>query len=131
VATSDIVITTAQVPGRRAPVLITTEMIQAMRPGAVVVDLAASTGGNCEPTRAGETVEVGEVRVFGPLDLASRTAGDASEMYARNVSALVEHLTQEGRLVVDPDDEIAAGACVARDGEIVSDQVRAALEGSA
>jgi NAD(P) transhydrogenase subunit alpha len=71
------------------------------------------------------------VRVLGPLDLASRTAGDASEMYARNVSALVDHLTRDGRLVLDPDDEIAAGACVVRDGEIVSDVVRAALEGSA
>jgi NAD(P) transhydrogenase subunit alpha len=128
VAGADIVITTAQVPGRPAPQLVSQGMIESMKPGAVVVDLAASTGGNCEPTRPGETVEVGGVLVMGPLDLASRNAGHASEMYARNVTALIEHLDDDGQLVVDPEDGIAAATCVTRDGRVVLDRVREALE---
>jgi NAD(P) transhydrogenase subunit alpha len=130
VAASDIVITTAQVPGRRAPRLITTGMIEDMKPGSVVVDLAAASGGNCEPTVAGETVVVGEVAVIGPTDLASNTAGDASEMYARNVATLIEYLVSDGQLVVDLEDEITGGCCVAHEGAIVDDRVRSALEGS-
>jgi H+-translocating NAD(P) transhydrogenase subunit alpha len=130
VASSDVVITTAQVPGRAAPILVTTSMVEAMRPGSMIVDTAASTGGNCELTVAGDVVEHAGVTIHGPLDLASRTAGDASEMYAKNVVALVTHLTRDGDLVVSDDDEIARESCVAREGEVVSARVRDALEGA-
>ena len=128
VAESDVVITTAQVPGRRAPVLVTKEMVESMRPGAVVVDAAASTGGNCELTRPGEIVIYGAVTIHGPLDLASRGAGDASEMYSRNIISLLDHLIEDGELRIDPEDEIAS-ACVTRGGEIVNQRVRDAVEG--
>jgi NAD(P) transhydrogenase subunit alpha len=129
VAAADLVITTAQVPGRAAPVLVTTEMVEAMAPGSVVVDLATSTGGNCEVSRPGETVVHAGVTVLGPLDLPSRTAGDASEMYSRNVVSLLTHLTgEDGTLTVDLEDEITAGACVTHGGEILNEWVRAALE---
>ncbi len=130
VANADIVIATAQVPGRAAPVLITRQMILAMRPGSVVVDLAASTGGNCEITVAGEEIDVGGVKVLGPTDLPSRTSGHASDMYARNVTELIRHLTSTGSLVIDPEDEIAAAVCITSGGQIRSDEVRRALEGA-
>lgn len=130
VAESDVVITTAQVPGRRAPLLVTTTMVESMRPGAVVVDLAASTGGNCEATVADETISVGMVTVLGPTNLPSGAAGDASEMYGRNLVALLDHLITEGALVIDPEDEIAAAVCVARDGVVQDPRVLAALEGA-
>jgi NAD(P) transhydrogenase subunit alpha len=130
VAASDIVITTAQVPGKPAPVLVTRAMVERMRPGSVVIDLAAGTGGNCEATVPDEEVDVGGVLVLGPRDLAVGTAGHASEMYSRNVTALIRHLTPAGMLVVDPADPITAAACVAHAGEIGA-AVRAALpEGS-
>lgn len=130
VAASDVVVTTAAVPGRAAPILVTEAMVASMRPGSLIVDAAASTGGNCELTVAGEIVRHAGVTIHGPLDLASRTAGDASEMYAKNVVSLITHLTRDGSLVVDDEDEIARESCVARGGEVVSDRVRAALEGS-
>lgn len=126
VATSDVVITTAQVPGRSAPILVTEEMVGTMQPGSLIVDCAASTGGNCEVTRPGEVVSHRGVTVHGPLDLASGTAGDASEMYSRNLVALIQHLAGEDGLVLE--DEIGREACVARNGEITNERVRAALE---
>lgn len=130
VSQSDVVITTAQVPGRRAPLLISTAMVETMKPGAVVVDLAASTGGNCDLTRAGEVVDHGGVFIHGPLDLAARSAADASEMYSKNVTSLIAHLFGEDGADGDPDDEIAVGTCVVRSGEITDDRVRQALEGA-
>ena len=127
-AESDVVITTAQVPGRRAPILITKAMVESMRPGAVIVDTAASTGGNCELTRPGETVDHGGVTIHGPLDLASRAAGDASEMYSRNIISLLGHLVREGELVVDRENDEIAAACIAIGGAIVDDRVAAAVE---
>ncbi|NQV07658.1 NAD(P) transhydrogenase subunit alpha, partial [bacterium] len=130
VMAADIVITTAQVPGRAAPRLITRDMVEGMRRGSVVIDLAASTGGNCEVTVAGETVDLDGVRVMGPLDLASRGAAHASEMYSRNVTALIKHLTdEEGAFGAKTEDEITAGVFVTRGGEIVNERVAAALEG--
>jgi NAD(P) transhydrogenase subunit alpha len=131
VAASDIVITTAQVPGRTAPRLITREMVAAMRPGSVIVDLAASTGGNCELTLPDEEVNAEGVLILGPRDLAAGTAGHASEMYSRNVTALIEHLAPDGALKIDPADPIAAAACVTHDGRVISAAVQAALEGKA
>lgn len=130
VAQSDVVITTAQVPGRKAPILITTEMVESMKLGGVVVDLAASTGGNCELTKAGEIVDHGGVDIHGPLDLPSRTPGHASEMYSRNVTSLIEHLFGENGADEDPDDEIARETCVVRSGQITQERVRQALGGT-
>lgn len=101
-----------------------------MSPGAIVVDLAASTGGNCELTRADEVVDHNGVLIHGPTDLASRTATHASEMYSRNVTSLFMHLFGEDGHADDPDDEIATGSCVARGGNIVNERVAAALEGT-
>lgn len=130
VAAADIVITTAQVPGRAAPVLVTAEMVADMKTGSVLIDLAASSGGNCEVTEAGKTIDYHGVSVIGPLDLPSRTSTHASEMYSRNVFSLFDYLTDDaGNLVLDPEDEIAAGCTVVLDGKITNERVRAAAEG--
>jgi NAD(P) transhydrogenase subunit alpha len=110
----DAVITTAAIPGRPAPKLIPASAVRAMRPGSVIVDLAAATGGNCELTRPGETVVESGVTIIGLTNLASQMASDASRLYARNVQALLNHLAPEGELVLDWEDEITAGACVTR-----------------
>jgi NAD(P) transhydrogenase subunit alpha len=110
----DIVITTAAVPGKPAPKLIPRAAVEGMRPGSVIVDLAAETGGNCELTRPGETVDAGGVEILGPLDLPSTMPFHASQLYARNVAALLTHLAPGGQLGLDWDDEITAGACVTR-----------------
>jgi NAD(P) transhydrogenase subunit alpha len=110
----DVVITTAAIPGRPAPKLIPASAVEAMRPGSVIVDLAAETGGNCELTQPGEEIDHGGVTIVGRLNLASEMAVHASQLYARNVQALLDHLAPEGQLVLDFDDEITAGACVTR-----------------
>ena len=107
-------ITTAAIPGRRAPRLIPASSVEAMIPGSVIVDLAADTGGNCELTEPGEEVVRHGVTIVGATDLPSSTPLDASRLYARNVLALLEHLAPEGELVLDFDDEITAAACVTR-----------------
>jgi NAD(P) transhydrogenase subunit alpha len=113
----DAVITTAAIPGRPAPKLIPASAVRAMRPGSVIVDLAAETGGNCELTEPGqETVREGVV-IVGLLNLPSEMPSDASRLYARNVQALLNHLAPEGELVLDWEDEITAGACVTRKAE--------------
>lgn len=121
---SDVVITTAAVPGAKAPVLITREMLEGMAPGSVLVDLAAERGGNCEATRAGETVTVSGVTVIGPLNLPSAVPYHASQMYARNLATFVRHLIREGSLVIDPDDEITRETLVTHNGEVVHQRVR-------
>jgi H+-translocating NAD(P) transhydrogenase subunit alpha len=113
----DIVITTAAVPGRPAPKLIPASAVRAMRPGSVVVDLAAETGGNCELTEPGEEVVREGVLIVGTLNLPSEMPYHASQLYARNVQALLDHLAPEGELVLDFEDEITAGACVTRTTE--------------
>ena len=129
IANADLVITTAAVPGRAAPVLVTRAMVDGMKAGSVIVDLAAATGGNCEVTVAGQTIDHGGVTVMGPLDLPSRTAGHASEMYSRNIASILEHLTDEkGNLTIDPDDEITAACLVANAGIVTNQQVRSMLE---
>jgi NAD(P) transhydrogenase subunit alpha len=110
----DAVITTAAIPGRPAPKLIPASAVRAMRPGSVIVDLAAATGGNCELTRPGETAVENGVTIVGLTNLPSEMASDASRLYARNVQALLNHLAPEGELALDWDDEITAGACVTR-----------------
>lgn len=130
VSRSDAVITTAAIPGRAAPRLITTQMVEAMHAGSVIVDLAAATGGNCELTRPDEVVEHNGVFVHGPTKLVSNLAAHASQMYARNVTALLDHLFPEGSLNLDFTDEIIAGSCVTHGGRIFNPRVAALIEGS-
>jgi H+-translocating NAD(P) transhydrogenase subunit alpha len=116
----DVVITTALVPGRPAPKLIPASAVAAMRDGSVIVDLAAEAGGNCELTTPGEVVVREGVTIAGPTDLPSTMAHHASQLYSRNVSALLLHLAPEGELKLDFDDEITAGACVTRREEVAA-----------
>jgi NAD(P) transhydrogenase subunit alpha len=121
IAKSDVVITTALVPGRAAPKLVTAAAVARMKPGAVIVDLAGEAGGNCELTQPGETIVTdGAVRIVAPLNLPSSMPEHASQLYARNVASLLELMTGEhGALALDFDDEIIRGACITRRGEIV------------
>jgi NAD(P) transhydrogenase subunit alpha len=127
----DAVICTAAVPGRPAPLLVTEQAVRNMKPGSVIVDLAAETGGNCELTEPGETVVREDVTIVGPLGLASDMADHASSLYARNVQALLELMVTDGELALDFEDEILAGACITRDGQIVHEGARQAVEAAA
>lgn len=123
----DVVITTAAVPGQKAPVLITGEMVSKMAPGSVIVDLAAERGGNCELTKPGETVNAHGVTILGPIDLPATIPYHASQMYARNISTFLLHLVKDGKLALDLEDEITRETLVARGGEVVHPRVRQAL----
>jgi len=127
VSRSDVVITTAQVPGRKAPLLVTRAMVEAMAPGSIIVDLAAAQGGNCELTRPGEPVSEHGVSVLGPLNLPASIPYHASQMYARNVSTFLLHLVRDGRIVFDGTDEITRGTLAAHDGKVTHPRVREAL----
>jgi NAD(P) transhydrogenase subunit alpha len=129
VAGADCVITTAAVPGRPAPRLITEEMVSAMQPGSVIVDLAAETGGNCALTEPGAIVERHRVRIDGSLNLPGTMPFHASLLYANNVANLLMHLAPEGTLNLDFEDEIIAGCCITHDGQIVNERVREAVGG--
>jgi NAD(P) transhydrogenase subunit alpha len=124
VADADVVITTAQIPGRPAPVLITDDMVADMRAGSVIVDLAAESGGNCSLTRPDEVVMKDGVSVLGPTDLSSTLPLHASQMYSRNVSALLLHLAKDGAIALDLDDEITRGCLITHDGAIVHERVK-------
>jgi len=127
----DVVITTAAVPGRPAPKLVLAEAIEGMRPGSIIVDLAAETGGNSELTRPGETVVEHDVTIVGPINLPSTMPEHASMLYARNVQSLLEVMTgEEGELNLNFEDEVIAGACVTRGGEIVHPGAKKAVEGA-
>src|SRR5215472_2345105 len=123
VAESDVVITAAVIPGKKPPVLVTTEMVKSMAPGSVIVDLAAERGGNCELTRAGELVVEHRVTIIGTINLASSVPYHASQMYARNLTAFLLHLVKEGKLQLNPDDEILQETLVTREGEVVNPRV--------
>ncbi|MHC5023464.1 MAG: Re/Si-specific NAD(P)(+) transhydrogenase subunit alpha [Planctomycetota bacterium] len=127
VADCDVVITTAAVPGREAPVLVTAAMVEGMRPGSVIVDLAAERGGNCELTEADQTVVAHGVTIVGPSNLPATVPHHASQMYARNMSTFLLHLAPEGELTIDMDDEITSGTLLTRGGEIVNRMAREAL----
>jgi NAD(P) transhydrogenase subunit alpha len=127
----DAVVSTAAVPGRPAPLLVTAQAVRNMKPGSVIVDLAAETGGNCELTEPGETIVREGVTIAGPLNLASSMPDHASSLYARNVQSLLELMVSEGELSLDFDDEVLAGACITRDGEIVHDGAREAAAAAA
>jgi NAD(P) transhydrogenase subunit alpha len=124
IAKSDVVITTAAVPGRRAPLLVTSEMVKGMRPGSVIVDLAADTGGNVELTQAGKDIDVGGVTIIGTKNVPSTMPLHASQLYARNVANLLLHLVKEGAIVLDFADEITKGCCVTHGGEIVNERAK-------
>jgi NAD(P) transhydrogenase subunit alpha len=139
-----VVITTALVPGRPAPKLVTAEAVQGMKPGSVIVDLAGESGGNCELTEPGKTAVKHDVKIVSPLNLPSSMAEHSSQLFARNVQALLDLLVVKKQdaaqpdgaggaveLKLDFDDEIVAGACVVRDGEVVNAGAKAALEANA
>ncbi len=126
-AEQNVVITTAAVPGKRAPILITREMAARMPPGSVIVDIAAERGGNCELTRAGETVEQNGVRVLGPVNLPATIPYHASQMYAKNIATFLKHLVKDGQLVLNRDDEIVRETLVTQGGEVVHPRVRESL----
>jgi NAD(P) transhydrogenase subunit alpha len=124
----DVVITTAAVPGRKAPILVTRQMVHGMSPGSVIVDLAAERGGNCEVTQAGTTVIEHGVSVIGPLNLPATVPSHASQMYGRNIVTFLKNmLTKDGALNIDLNDEITRETLVARDGEVVNPRVQALL----
>jgi NAD(P) transhydrogenase subunit alpha len=123
----DVVITTALVPGRRAPILVTEEAVKLMKPGSVIVDLAGEAGGNCELSEPGQSIVVHDVKILAPLNVPSTMAEHASQLYARNIQSLLGlMISDEGALELDFDDEVIAGACITRDGEIVHEGARAA-----
>ncbi len=127
VKTADVVITTAQVPGKKAPRLVTKEMVAQMKPGSVVVDLAAEQGGNCEVSEAGKDVVYEGVTVIGPINLPASMAIHASQMYAKNISTLLNYLVKEGELNLDFDDDIISGTVVTHGGEIRNQRVKDAI----
>jgi NAD(P) transhydrogenase subunit alpha len=130
VAAADALITTAAVPGRRAPVLVTRAMVEQMKPGSIVVDLAAETGGNVEGAVPGEVVRIGNAQVWGGQNVPSQMPGPASKLYAQNIVNIVTLMTVEGSFAPDFEDEIVAGSCVTHDGAIRHEPTRAALEGA-
>ncbi len=115
---SDVVITTALVPGKKAPLLITNDMVKDMKKGSIIVDVAAEQGGNCDMTQAGKEVVYNDVTVIGPVNLPSTMPVHASQMYSKNISALLQHITKDGKLNLDFDDDIINKSCVTHDGTI-------------
>jgi NAD(P) transhydrogenase subunit alpha len=124
---ADVVITTAQIPGKPAPVLVTADMVAAMKPGSVVVDLAAETGGNCALTEPGKTVVKHAVTIVGETNLPSLMASTASQLYSRNMLALIADITQDGKLTLNLDDEIIKGALITHLGQVVHPAVKEKL----
>ncbi|GJL51896.1 MAG: NAD(P) transhydrogenase subunit alpha [Nitrospirales bacterium] len=127
IASSDVVISTAAVPGKKAPVLVTADMVAGMSPGSVIVDLAAERGGNCELTKPGQVIVANGVTIHGPENLTSTVPFHASQMYAKNIATFLQHLVKKGELKIDMDDEITKGTLLTRDGEVIHQQVREAL----
>jgi NAD(P) transhydrogenase subunit alpha len=130
VAASDVVITTAAVPGKKAPVLVTEEMVNGMRPGSVILDLAAERGGNCELTRPGETVVVRGVQIIGPLNIPATIPYHASQMLAKNIITFLLHLVEEGELKIDLEDEITVGTLITHEGKVVHPMIIEAMGAS-
>ena len=128
VAASDVVVTTALIPGKAAPLLVTSEMISGMTPGSVVVDLAAERGGNCEPTEADQIVTTGGVTILGPTNLPATVPYHASQMYSSNITTFLLHLIADGKLTLDLEDEITQGTLVSRDGKVVNPRVLERLQ---
>lgn len=125
---SDVVITTAAIPGKKAPILITAEMVKRMKAGSVIVDIAAERGGNCELTKAGETVTVNGVKILGPVNLPATIPYHASQMFSKNLTTFLLSFIKEGALQFDPEDEVVNGTLVTKDGKIVNSMVREILQ---
>jgi NAD(P) transhydrogenase subunit alpha len=129
-ARQDVIITTAQIPGRKAPILITAEGVRNMHPGSVIVDLAGDSGGNSELTKGGETLVENGVKIISPVNLPSEMAADASQLYAKNIENLLGLLvSEEGELNLDFEDEIVAGACITHGGEIRNERAKQVADG--
>ena len=131
IAISDVVISTAAIPGRPAPKIISADAVRSMKPGAVIVDIAAETGGNCELTKAGETVIENGVKIVGPVNLPASLGRHASEMYARNLYNFISPAIDEGNLNIDWEDEVFAKSVLTHDGEIRHQSTKEAIEGGA
>lgn len=129
--TTDVLITTAQVPGRRAPLLITEEAVNGMKRGSVVIDLAGSTGGNCALSKADEVVERNGVTILAPTNLPASVPVHASQLYSRNITSFLSLLIKDGQLQIDMNDDVVGPSCVTHQGKIVNQRVAAALNGSA
>ena len=128
--TADVVITTAQVPGRRAPLLITEAAVNGMKRGSVVIDLAGATGGNCALSKADETVERNGVTILAPTNLPATVPVHASQLYSRNVTAFLSLLVKDGELQIDLKDDVVGPSCVTHQGQVVNKRVAEALEAS-
>jgi len=126
--TADVIITTAQVPGKRAPLLVTEDAVNGMKRGAAIVDLAGATGGNCATARPGETIEKDSVVIMSPLNLAATVPVHASQLYSRNVTAFLNLLIKDGELNIEMTDDVVGPACVTHQGEYVHPRVAAALQ---
>jgi NAD(P) transhydrogenase subunit alpha len=127
VADADVIVTTAQIPGRAAPRLITEEMITPMHPGSVIVDMAASTGGNVAGSQPDEIVDVGGVAIYGPTDLPSRVATDSSRMYARNLQEIANRMRTDAGITIDLDDDVIGPATITHEGAIVNPRTRSVM----
>lgn len=128
IAKADIVITTAQIPGKKAPILITDEMLKAMKPGSVVIDLAAATGGNTLQTKNNETIQYNNVTIVGNSNLASTLPADASKLYGKNVLNFLQLIiTKDGNINLNFDDDIVAGCCIVHDGKVVNERVKSLI----
>ena len=125
---TDVIITTALIPGKRAPILVTKEMVEDMRPGSVIVDLAAENGGNCEVTEPGSITDHQQVKIIGPVNVPSSVPIHASQLYSRNMLSFINHLAPEGEIELDFEDEITDGACIAHGGEIRQEATIQALK---
>ena len=120
---ADIVITTALVPGKKAPVLVTEEMVKNMKPGSVILDMAVEFGGNCEPSEVGKTIIKHNVKIIGETNIPSLIPVNASEMYSKNLLGLIQHFSEDGKLIIDKDDEILKSALISYKGEVVQEKV--------
>jgi NAD(P) transhydrogenase subunit alpha len=128
VTEADIVITTALVPGKKAPILVTEEMVKNMKPGSVVLDMAVEFGGNCEISEYGKTVKKYDITIIGEPNLASLVPTHASEMYAKNLLALIQHIGKNGQVELKLEDEIVKGCLVSRNGEVINDRIKELLK---
>ena len=126
---SDVVITTAQIPGRTAPILLKKETVEQMKPGSVIIDLAASTGGNCELTKNDSSISHQQVTIIGNSNLMSTLPFDSSKMYGKNMINFLKLLVKDGQLHLDFEDEIVADACITHDGKLINKRVKNLYEG--
>jgi NAD(P) transhydrogenase subunit alpha len=124
ISENDVVIATAAVPGKKAPVLVTKDMVSGMKQGSVIVDLAAEQGGNCEVTQPGKSVEVDGVTVIGPLNIPSMVAFHSSQMYSKNIANFLNLMVKDGKMEIDTEDEVISGSLVTDNGEIVNSSIK-------